>query len=277
MSSLLQQARCALGELGIRPHKQLGQHFLIDPAVIARMIAAAQLGPKDTVLEIGPGLGALSETLADVSARLYLVELDRLLADRLRQRFAGDERVQVITADFLSLDLAVTFSEPVIHIVASLPYNVATPILFRLLDYRQKFPQVTVMIQKEVAERLSATPGTKAYGVPSVLTQLYATVTTVCTVNPRSFFPAPKVESQVVRLVFQEAPRVAVQNEPVFRRVVKAAFAQRRKTLRNALRAAGYGDLDAIAVRTGIDLQRRGETLSLEEFAALANRVDEEH
>ena len=273
MPTLLQQARFALGELGIRPHKQLGQHFLIDPAVIAQMITAAQIGPKDTVLEIGPGLGALSESLAEVTARLYLVELDTLLADRLHQRFASDARVQVITADFLSLDLPATFPEPEIHVVASLPYNVATPILFRLLEHRRQFPEATVMIQKEVAERLSAAPGTKAYGVPSVLTQLYATVTTVGTVGPQSFFPAPKVESQIVRLVFQEAPRVVVQSEKVFRRVVKAAFAQRRKTLRNALRAAGYSDLDIAGKEVNIDLQRRGETLSLEEFEALANRL----
>jgi len=270
MPTLLQQARFVLGELGIRPHKRLGQHFLIDPVVIEQMIAAARIGPEATILEIGPGLGALSDKLAELAARLYLVEVDTVLANRLRERFAKNNRVQVITADFLTLDLSSAFPEPVIHVVASLPYNVATPILFRLLDHRHRFPEVTVMIQKEVAERLSAAPGTKAYGVPSVLTQLYATVTTVGTVGPRSFFPAPKVESQIVRLVFQEAPRIAVQNEKVFRRVVKAAFAQRRKTLRNALRAAGYSDLDAAAERTGIDLQRRGETLSLEEFAALA-------
>jgi len=270
MPTLLQQARFVLGELGIRPHKRLGQHFLIDPAVIDRMIAAAQIGPGDTILEIGPGLGVLSNKLAELATRLSLVEVDTVLADRLRERFTGNDRVQVITADFLTLDLSSAFPEPVIHVVASLPYNVATPILFRLLDHRHRFPEVTVMIQKEVAERLSAAPGTKAYGVPSVLTQLYATVTTVGTVGPRSFFPAPKVESQIVRLVFHEAPRIAVQNEKVLRRVVKAAFAQRRKTLRNALRAAGYSDLDAAAERTGIDLQRRGETLSLEEFAALA-------
>jgi 16S rRNA (adenine1518-N6/adenine1519-N6)-dimethyltransferase len=273
--TLLQQARFTLGELGIRPHKQLGQHFLIDPAVIERMIAAARIGPEDTVLEIGPGLGALSEALAEVAAQLYLVELDTILADRLRERFAGDKQVQVIAADFLSLDLSATFPKPGIHVVASLPYNVATPILFRLLEHRNKFTEATVMIQKEVAERLSAAPGTKAYGVPSVLTQLYATVITVCAVGPRSFFPAPKVASQVVRLVFQETPRVVVQNEKVFRRVVKAAFAQRRKTLRNALRAEGYSDLDAIGARTGIDLQRRGETLALDEFAALTNAFAE--
>ncbi len=270
MPTLLQQARFALGELGIRPHKHLGQHFLIDPTVIDRMIAAARIGPETTILEIGPGLGALSDKLAELAARLYVVEVDTVLADRLRERFARNDRVQVITADFLALDPSTAFPEPVIHVVASLPYNVATPILFRLLEHRRQFPEVTVMIQKEVAERLSAAPGTKAYGVPSVLTQLYAAVTTVCTAGPRSFFPAPKVESQVVQLVFQEAPRVAVRDEKIFRRVVKTAFAQRRKILRNALRAGGYSDLDEAGQQAGMDLQRRGETLSLEEFATLA-------
>jgi 16S rRNA (adenine1518-N6/adenine1519-N6)-dimethyltransferase len=271
MPLLVQQTRLALDELGIRPHKQFGQHFLINPTVVERMIAIAQISAEDTILEIGPGLGVLSDKLAERAARLYLVEVDTALADRLRTRFTGNDRVQVITADFLSLDLSAVFPEPLIHVVASLPYNVATPILFRLLEYRSKFPEVTVMIQKEVAERLSAAPGTKAYGVPSVLFQLYATIRSVCTVGPRSFFPAPKVESQVVRLVFQNTPRVAVQNENVFRHVVKAAFAQRRKTLRNTLHAVGYSDLDAVSARTRIDLQRRGETLSLEEFATLAN------
>ncbi|MGE0682257.1 MAG: 16S rRNA (adenine(1518)-N(6)/adenine(1519)-N(6))-dimethyltransferase RsmA [Candidatus Binatia bacterium] len=271
MTTLLQQSRFVLGELGIRPYKRLGQHFLVDPTVIDRMIAAARIGPNDTILEIGPGLGVLSDQLAELAARLYLVEVDRVLAERLCGRFSRNERVRVIAVDFLSLDLPVTFPEPTIHVVASLPYNVATPILFRLLEHRRQFPEVTVMIQKEVAERLTAVPGTKAYGVPSVLTQLYAMVETICTVGPRSFFPAPKVESQVVRLIFQETPRVAIREEKAFQRVVKAAFAQRRKTLRNTLKAAGYQNLETVESNLGINLQRRGETLSLEEFAALAN------
>ena len=271
MLTLSQQARFALSELGVPPHKKFGQHFLVDPTVINNMIRAAQISPESIVLEIGPGLGALSGTLANIAAQLYLVEVDAILADRLRKQLADNASVQVISADFLTLDLTATFPAPSIQVVASLPYNVATPILFRLLENRRQFPEATVMLQKEVAERLSAVPGTKAYGIPSVLTQLYATVTTVCTVGPRSFFPAPKVESQIVRLMFQDAPRVAVKDERVFQRVVKAAFAQRRKTLRNALRAEGYGDLEAVSVRAGIDLQRRGETLGVEEFATLAD------
>jgi 16S rRNA (adenine1518-N6/adenine1519-N6)-dimethyltransferase len=263
--------RSALAELGVRPHKHFGQHFLINPAIVRRMIDAAEIRPQDTILEIGPGLGVLSSELAARAARLYLVDIDTALAARLEKQFAGQEQVQVATADFLSLDIEAIFPDPEIHVVASLPYNVATPILFRLLDYRHKFRTATVMIQKEVAERLTAIPGTKAYGVPSVLTQLYGTVTTVCTVGPRSFFPPPKVESQVIRIVFQTQPRVPVADEVAFRRLVKAAFAQRRKTLRNALRAAGYDNLDEVSERTGIDFQRRGETLTVEEFAALAN------
>ncbi len=275
MTTLLQQTRFALGELGVRPHKHFGQHFLIEQTVVDRMLAAARIQPTDAILEIGPGLGVLSDQLAECAGKLYLVEVDKMLAERLQSRFANCSHAQVLRADFLALDVATAFSEPTIHVVASLPYNVATPILFRLLEHRRQFPEVTVMIQKEVAERLTAGPVSKAYGVPSVLTQLYATVDTVCTVGPRSFFPAPKVESQVVRLVFQEKPRVAVHDVKRFQHVVKAAFAQRRKTLRNALKAAGYQDLDAIEKRAGIDLQRRGETLSIEEFARLANEYVE--
>jgi 16S rRNA (adenine1518-N6/adenine1519-N6)-dimethyltransferase len=255
----------------VRPHKQFGQHFLVNPAIVFRMIDAAEIRPRDTVLEIGPGLGALSRELATRAARLYLVDVDTVLAARLEKQFADHPHVQVATADFLTLDVEAVFPDPEIHVVASLPYNVATPILFRLLDCRHKFRTATVMVQKEVAERLTATPGTKAYGVPSVLTQLYGTVTTICTVGPRSFFPPPKVESQVIRIVFQTQPRAPVEDEPAFRRLVKAAFAQRRKTLRNALRSAGYENLDEASEKTGIDFHRRGETLTVEEFAALAN------
>lgn len=235
------------------------------------MIDAAVISSQRTILEIGPGLGVLSHELATHASKLYLVDVDTILAAHLGKQFAKAEHVKVVTADFLTLDLAVTFPEPEIHVVASLPYNVATPILFRLLEHRNKFRTATVMIQKEVAERLTALPGTKAYGVPSVLTQLYGTITTVCTVGPRSFFPAPKVESQIIRIEFQDKPRVAIADEAAFRRLVKAAFAQRRKTLRNTLRAAGYENLDEVSQKTGIDFQRRGGTLGLEEFAVLAD------
>ena len=269
--TLLQQARFALGELGIRPHKRLGQHFLIDADVIQRMVTAAAIRPEDNVLEIGPGLGALSEILVKEAGRLILVEMDALLAERLAARLARDRHVQMIAADFLRLELKDTFQERSLKVVASLPYNAATPILFRLLNHRTQFPQATVMLQREVAERITASPGTKAYGVLSVLIQLYATPETVCSVGPRSFFPAPQVHSQVIKLIFYKEPRVEVADESLFRQIVKAAFNQRRKTLRNALRGVGGADLEAVGQRADIDLQRRGETLSLEAFARLTN------
>ena len=269
--TLLQQARFALGELGIRPHKRLGQHFLIDADVIQRMVTAAAIHPEDNVLEIGAGLGALSEILVKEAGRLILVEMDATLAERLATRFTHDGHVRMIAADFLRLDLKDTFREQSLKVVASLPYNAATPILFRLLNHRTQFPQATVMLQREVAERIMASPGTKAYGVLSVLIQLHATTESVCSVEPRSFFPAPRVHSQVIKLIFHKEPRVAVTDESLFRQIVKAAFNQRRKTLRNALRGVGGTDLEAIGQRAGIDLQRRGETLSLEAFARLTN------
>ena len=269
--TLLQQARFALGELGIRPHKRLGQHFLIDADVIQRMVTAAAIRPEDNVLEIGPGLGALSELLVKQAGQLILVETDVALADRLTARFTHDGHVQMIVADFLGLDLKDTFRAQSLKVVASLPYNAATPILFRLLEHRTQFPQATVMLQREVAERITASPGTKAYGVLSVLIQLYATTEAVCSVGPRSFFPAPQVHSQVIQLIFHKEPRVAVADEGLFRQIVKAAFNQRRKTLRNALRGVGGTDLEAAGQRADIDLQRRGETLSLEAFARLTN------
>ena len=269
--TLLQQARFALGELGVRPHKRLGQHFLIDADVIQRMVTAAAIRPEDNVLEIGPGLGALSELLVKQAGQLILVETDATLADRLTARFTHDEHVQMIVADFLHLDLKDTFRAQSLKVVASLPYNAATPILFRLLEHRTQFPQATVMLQREVAERITASPGTKAYGVLSVLIQLYATTKAVCSVGPRSFFPAPQVHSQVIKLIFHKEPRVAVADEGLFRQIVKAAFNQRRKTLRNALRGVGGADLEGAGQRADIDLQRRGETLSLAAFARLAN------
>ncbi len=271
MPTLLQQARFVLGELGIRPHKRLGQHFLIDADVIQRMVTAAAIRPEDNVLEIGPGLGALSEILVKEAGRLILVEMDATLAERLAERFAHDNHVRMIAADFLRLDLKDTFRAQSLKVVASLPYNAATPILFRLLDHRTQFPQATVMLQREVAERITASPGTKAYGVLSVLIQLYTTTEAVCSVGPRSFFPAPQVHSQAIKLIFHKEPRVAVVDEGLFRQIVKAAFNQRRKTLRNALRSVGGADLEAIGQRADIDLQRRGETLSLEAFARLTN------
>lgn len=245
----------------------------MDRRVVQRIIAAAEVKPDETVLEIGPGLGALTRELVHRAAKLYLVEIDPELARRLQEEFANQEHVRVIAADFLSLDLSASFPEEKIKVVANLPYNVATPILFRLLEERRRFPEAIVMLQKEVAERLSARPGSKAYGALSVLVQLYARVERKFTVAPGSFSPPPQVESQVVFLTLQEVQRVPLEDEEAFRRVVRAAFGQRRKTLRNALRGLLVNLAQDPFLEAGIDPSRRGETLGLEEFAALANSL----
>jgi 16S rRNA (adenine1518-N6/adenine1519-N6)-dimethyltransferase len=256
-----------------KPRKKWGQHFLVDRRVVQCLITAAEIKPNEIVLEIGPGLGALTRELARCAAKLYLVEIDPELVRRLHEEFAGKEHVIVIAGDFLLLNLSAAFPEEKIKVVANLPYNVATPILFRLIAERQRFPQVMVTLQKEVAERLSAAPGSKAYGALSVLVQLYARVEKKFVVAPGSFSPPPQVESQVVFLTLQEAQRVPLADEEVFRRVVRAAFGQRRKTLRNALKGLLSNVAQDPFLQTGIDPSRRGETLSLEEFAALANSV----
>ncbi len=257
----------------LRPRKKWGQHFLVDRRVVRRIVAAAEVKPDEIVLEIGPGRGALTRALAHCAAKLYLVEIDPELARGLSKEFAGREHVVIIAGDFLTLNLSTSFPEERIKVVANLPYNMATPILFRLIEERQHFPDAIVMLQKEVAERLSAVPGSKAYGALSVFVQLYARVESGFAVAPGSFSPPPRVESRVIFLALQKDQRVPLEDEEVFRRVVKAAFGQRRKTLRNALK----GLLSDLArdpfLETGIDPLRRGETLDLEEFSALANSI----
>lgn len=271
MNNLLQHTRRLLGELGVRPNKRLGQHFLVDSQVVQDMLTASGVDARDSVLEIGPGLGTLTEALLRRAGRLSAVESDARLAAGLRDRFAHERKLRILSADFLRLDVHETFPDAPAKVVASLPYNAATQILFRLLEHRVRFPETTLMLQHEVAERLTAGPGTKAYGVISVLIQLFATTQSIRRVAPHSFFPVPQVESRIVRTIFRDEPRVAVVDHDLFRRIVKAAFNQRRKTLRNALRVLGAADLPAVGRQADVDLQRRGETLALEEFARLAN------
>jgi 16S rRNA (adenine1518-N6/adenine1519-N6)-dimethyltransferase len=246
---------------------------LVDEDVARRIVAAADIGPREAVLEIGPGRGALTRELARRAATLYLVEVDPGLALALREEFGRVGHVIVVHADFLSLDLRAVLPPRDVNVVANLPYSVAIPILFRLLEERARFSRMTVMVQAEVAERLAARPGTGAYGALSVMVQLYARVRRAFVVAPESFSPRPKVSSEVVSLLPEERPRVPLVDEEAFRHVVRAAFGQRRKTLRNALKGLFAGMVPDPFSQTGIDGSRRAETLSLGEFAALADSV----
>jgi len=270
------EARAALAAAGLRPRRRWGQHFLCDPGVARRIVDTAEVGSESVVLEIGPGLGALTDVLAARAARLYLVEIDPALAERLRDRFAAAAHVQVLVGDTLTLPLDDLISEPRATVVANLPYNVAIPILFRLLALRARFPRAVLMLQREVAERLVASPGSPARGVTSVLVQTFADVRLAFGVSRRSFLPPPRVESAVVDIRWSPAPRVDVGAPEVYQAAVRAAFGKRRKMLRNALaefadrRGVDRAGVAARLVASGIDPGARAETLDLTAFARLA-------
>ncbi|MBP1764903.1 MAG: rsmA [Firmicutes bacterium] len=262
-----------LKTFGIRLQKKLGQNFLIDGKVVDQIVAAAQLQPGEQVLEIGPGIGTLTQGLAETGAAVTSVELDRHLIDILAKTLEGYDNVRIVHGDFLKLDISREITAPNYKIIANLPYYITTPIIMRILEERMPVELLVTMVQKEVAERMVAKPGTKEYGALSVAVQYYTQPEIVFIVPPAAFIPPPAVESAVIRCVVRKQPPVEVQQEKMFFRVVKAAFSQRRKTLQNCLKAAGLAADKAgtVLAAAGIDGTRRGETLSLVEFAAVAN------
>jgi len=267
------EAREALAAAGLAPRRRWGQNFLCDPAVARRIVETAEIGPRAIALEIGPGLGALTDELVARAGRLYLIEIDPGLSDRLAQRYAANPRVRVVTGDVLALPLDDVVRDERVTVVANLPYNIASPILFRLLDLRARFPRAVVMLQREMATRLVARPGGADYGVTSVLLQTYADVRIAFGVSRRSFLPRPDVDSAVVDVRWSAGPRVDVGDAGLFRDVVRAAFGQRRKMLRNALAelaAARATTATAALERAGIAPTARAETLDLDAFGRLA-------
>ncbi len=249
---------------------KLGQNFLADPAA-ARAIAES-LGPVEdrTVLEIGPGEGAITELLAGRAKHLIAVELDRQLAPSLRQRFAALTNVQIVEADILNVDFATLLPSAKASAVGNLPYYITTDILRHLLAAHQHFDTIVIMVQREVAERIAATPGHSEYGSLSAMVQLYASVENLFTLPPEAFSPPPKVHSSVLRLTI--APRFAeleVQPEP-FLKFIRSAFAQKRKTLRNNLKEHHQPEvLRAALDSAGLRADIRAEALTLEQMAAL--------
>lgn len=262
-----------------RPKKALGQNFLTDRGIIARIADAAGVGPEDAVLEVGPGRGALTRLLVERAGLVTAVEFDRQLAPLLRKEFAAADNFRLVEGDILEVDLASLLTG--LHpgkwkVVANLPYNISTPVLFRFLDNKELFSRLTLMLQKEVGDRLAASPDCRDYGVLSVLFQLHYDVSRQILVKPGAFFPAPAVDSVVLRFEPLSAPRAEVGDEGVFRSVVKAAFSMRRKTLWNCLKGLSgisTDELAALLAACGIDPARRGETLSIDEFARISRAL----
>lgn len=265
--------RGELAAMGRQPRKRLGQHFLSDARIAARIVELASLQPGDRAVEVGPGLGALSDLLVQRVAEAWLIEVDRDLAERLRSQYAPLPHVHVVEADVLRVDFAALLgAQAPAVLIANLPYNIATAVLAAALDQAECFSRMVLMLQREVVERLVAVPGSKVYAALSVLTQFSARVRSVLRVPPQAFVPAPKVESEVIVVEPWSTPPVDVADVKTFRRLVKTVFTQRRKQLANSLRPL-CGDAAAVLQRAGIDPMRRPETLSLAEFAALANQL----
>lgn len=260
-----------------RPRKRFGQHFLVDGNIVGKIIRAAGVCPGEHVVEIGPGTGALTGPLLDAGALVTAVEVDRDLAAGLERRFSeagGFELVCADALDFDFLDLARGKGRR-LKVVSNLPYNISGPLTARLLDQREAFSLMVLMYQKEVAARLTAMPGTRDYGSLSVIAQVYCEVKKEFDVPPGCFRPCPKVSSTVVSMRVLDGPRVPVPDPAFFGRVVRSAFGQRRKTLANALGALGLGKATVTAALAdcGVNPARRGETLTLAEFSALASAL----
>jgi 16S rRNA (adenine1518-N6/adenine1519-N6)-dimethyltransferase len=252
------------------PNKRLGQNFLIDPNIVRKIVALAELVPSDHVLEIGPGRGILTEALSHAAGRVTAVEVDPRLHAYLEARQAEFPNVELVCEDALAYPVE---SLPIgTVVVANLPYYISTPLLFRLLDQGGRFPRMVLMLQAEVADRLVAQPGGSDYGVLSVMAQYAADITKAFRVSAQCFRPRPEVASAVVLLRTKERTRLSVQEEVVFRSLVKAAFAHRRKTLVNSLRDEGYEHHSVAETLQRLDIAqtRRAETLSVEDFLRLA-------
>ncbi len=258
----------------IRAKKKWGQNFLTDPNIVNKILDAALLQAGESVLEIGPGKGFMTQRLLARGAQLTAIEIDSDLVQVIQSEFVGLEaNLSLIHGDALRYDYQ-NIPAPY-KVVANLPYNISTPLLFRLLEEKTRITQMILMLQKEVAERITASPGTKSYGALSVILQFFADVKILFQVSPHCFYPKPKVSSAVISIIPLQKPRIVVQDEGLFLKIVKGAFLYRRKQVLNALVCAGFSEehLKIAFENMKCDPKRRGETFTLAEFACLSDTV----
>ena len=258
--------------------KSLGQNFLVDQSVPRDIVDGADVGAEDLVIEIGPGVGTLTVQLLKIAKRVVAIELDDTLIPILTEELGEYPNFSLIHNDALKVNFdEVIGDEQNVKLVANLPYYVTTPIIVKLLKEKHKFKSLTIMIQKEVAERMNAEPGNKDYGALTLLVQYYCNTKIVRKVPPACFIPRPKVDSIVIRLDKLDEPKVKVDNEKLFFDIIRNSFNMRRKTLWNGVKSIGPAKekLEAAFEKAGIDPKRRGETLTIEEFAMLSNCINE--
>lgn len=270
---------------GFQFSKSLGQNFLTDKNIIDKIIEKSMIGKGDLVIEIGPGIGVLTAAASEVAGKVIAIEIDRNLIPILKETLSDYDNIEIINSDVLKTDFTTLLEQNEeingqkregVRILGNLPYYITTPIIMKILEDRVQTDSITIMLQKEVADRIKAQPGSKAYGALSVAVQYYCTVAHVANAPKEIFVPQPKVDSTVIRLDVRKEKPVLLSSEETFFAVVKAGFGQRRKTLLNSLTGI-YGftkeEIAAVMAAAGIDPVRRAETLSLEEFAALANAI----
>ncbi len=264
---------------GLRARRGRGQHFLVDAKLRDAIVAASGVGPGSMVVEIGPGTGILTEALLQHGTTVLAVELDRNLASGLREALGSSPRLTVEVGDALRFDFAAFLAGHAargrIRVVANIPYYITSPLILRLLKRRELFERLYLTVQREVAERITAGPGSKTYGAFTLACQYWATARAILRIPRAAFYPMPEVDSTLVRFDLLDTPRVSVQSTARLFGVIRAAFDQRRKMLRNALRHAGWPTvaLDAALRSSAIAGGRRGETLTLEEFARLSDAL----
>lgn len=252
-----------------RPRKRFGQHFLVDPGVIDAIVNAISPGPDDVIVEIGPGRGAITSPLLARAGVLHAIELDRDLAPRLAQRYADNPAFRLHQADALAFDFAALGEG--LRIVGNLPYNISTPFLFHLIGFSERVVDMHFMLQKEVVDRMAATPGSKAYGRLGIMLGCFFRIDALFDVDRQAFEPPPEVTSAVVRLVPLPADRYDIRDADRLSRLVATAFSQRRKTVRNALRqVADEATLESV----GIDPRLRPESISIAQYVALSNTLE---
>lgn len=249
--------------------KHLGQNFLFDPSILRNIIIAAGIKPDDTIVEIGPGPGRLTKMLSEAAARVVAIELDPDLCGRLKEETRGLSNIELVHGDALKYPYETL---GVFKVVANIPYYITTPIIFKLLEHRDSLMSITITVQKEIAERIAAGPGSKAYGRLSVMVQYYGRPEIKFIVPKGAFRPTPKVDSAVIHVEICKNPTIKVKEEQFFFTLIKTAFSHRRKTVLNALRGLSM-DMKDCLLKAGIEPMRRPETLSIEEFARLSDVI----
>lgn len=283
MTKSLEDTKFILNKYHITANKRLGQNFLINDEVINNIVKASNIQKDDLVIEIGPGLGTLTSELLECAGKVIAIELDEKMIPILNDRFKLYNNFELINEDVLKVDLNKLINDNMVDlskakVVANLPYYITTPIIMKLLEEKLNIESITVMVQKEVADRITAEPGDKLSGSITYSVNYYAEAEKIAFVDKSSFIPAPEVDSEVIKLQIKKEPKVYVGNEQLFFKIIKASFMQRRKTLLNGLSNSGIvkdkEKLKEILEKLNLSIDVRGEKLTIEEFAKLTNLID---